>query len=393
METSRETSEPFDLFSSSDHDGVMATDITADPFASGQDHMDSIDMALDHMFPTFESLAPYHDSDSDFFHLFDSATDLSLAAPTIVPTIDQTSQQSFPPTDIASYPPTSSKTHPSMAIPTYINPAVPIQPGPKPPMRSNSRPLILPRNGRTATSQFGVDTSGPGSPAVDAFSFGITPLQQAHGPVQSLKGSGRRTSWPPFDSMLEDFIASPNSEPTPTSHQDLPPSKPTKSRDRNIAMASRKGSGSGSSLTEFNWSKTSHNMIEKRYRLKLNDKFMELKNVVPSIRDVIATDDEDDRAHPKIKKSAPVKMNKGTILIKAVEYIKELEREMCDLKRDKRDLERELDVYRFVDTKSPKQDFEWGGVAPKTEDDKFVVASNGMISPLSCTSEMSPAPA
>lgn len=70
--------------------------------------------------------------------------------------------------------------------------------------------------------------------------------------------------------------------------------------------------------------KTSHNVIEKRYRNNLNDKIVELRNSVPSLRAKGApkgakgTEDLDGLtpAH---------KLNKATVMAKATEYIKHLE--------------------------------------------------------------------
>lgn len=70
--------------------------------------------------------------------------------------------------------------------------------------------------------------------------------------------------------------------------------------------------------------KTSHNVIEKRYRNNLNDKIVELRNSVPSLRakgvakGAKGTEDLDGLtpAH---------KLNKATVMAKATEYIKHLE--------------------------------------------------------------------
>lgn len=101
--------------------------------------------------------------------------------------------------------------------------------------------------------------------------------------------------------------------------------------------------GSQSSRRERARPKSAHNVIEQRYRNKINDKFTALQNSVPTLR-VIARkksksrsdDDEDDDEYyylPPLEREEDLegleparKLNKGTILAKSVEYIKFLER-------------------------------------------------------------------
>lgn len=91
--------------------------------------------------------------------------------------------------------------------------------------------------------------------------------------------------------------------------------------------------------------KSAHNVIEQRYRNKINDKFTALQNLVPTLR-VIAfrktkhrdgereddDSDEDDYLPTSdhgenLEGLEPArKLNKGTILAKSIEYIKFLER-------------------------------------------------------------------
>lgn len=74
--------------------------------------------------------------------------------------------------------------------------------------------------------------------------------------------------------------------------------------------------------------KTAHNMIEKRYRTNLNDKIAALRDSVPSLRVMAGTsklgedDDEED-----LEGLTPAhKLNKATVLAKATEYIRHLEK-------------------------------------------------------------------
>ncbi|KAK4888230.1 Clr6 histone deacetylase associated PHD protein-2 Cph2 [Elasticomyces elasticus] len=71
--------------------------------------------------------------------------------------------------------------------------------------------------------------------------------------------------------------------------------------------------------------KTSHNVIEKRYRNNLNDKIVELRNAVPALRAMGKANsggDEED-----LEGLTPAhKLNKATVMGKATEYIRHLEK-------------------------------------------------------------------
>ncbi|KAK3715996.1 Clr6 histone deacetylase associated PHD protein-2 Cph2 [Vermiconidia calcicola] len=71
--------------------------------------------------------------------------------------------------------------------------------------------------------------------------------------------------------------------------------------------------------------KTSHNVIEKRYRNNLNDKIVELRNSVPSLRAQGKPNGSDDTEN--LEGLTPAhKLNKATVMAKATEYIKHLEK-------------------------------------------------------------------
>ncbi|KAL8827054.1 MAG: hypothetical protein Q9191_003420 [Dirinaria sp. TL-2023a] len=81
--------------------------------------------------------------------------------------------------------------------------------------------------------------------------------------------------------------------------------------------------------------KRSHNIVERRYRTNINDKIAALRDSVPSLRDA-----KDSRPRSIHSDSQPIqKLNKGTVLSTAVEYIRNLE-------KDNRRLELEISHLR-----------------------------------------------
>lgn len=111
--------------------------------------------------------------------------------------------------------------------------------------------------------------------------------------------------------------------------------------------------------------KSSHNVIEQRYRNKINDRFTTLQNSVPTLRivtrrssnrdtdgDIEAEEEEDDHEYSNSLGYTPEnledidlegleparKLSKGTILAKSVEYIKFLETKNNRLKMQQEEL-------------------------------------------------------
>lgn len=107
--------------------------------------------------------------------------------------------------------------------------------------------------------------------------------------------------------------------------------------------------------------KSAHNLIEQRYRNKINDRFTALQMLVPTLRVISRKsqknrtgsegsrdeeeEDEDDMCSPLIDPGEDLegleparKLNKGTILAKSIEYIKFLERKNERIKMEHREL-------------------------------------------------------
>ncbi|KAG8529052.1 uncharacterized protein KY384_005687 [Bacidia gigantensis] len=74
-----------------------------------------------------------------------------------------------------------------------------------------------------------------------------------------------------------------------------------------------------------------HNIVEHRYREKLNREISQLRNHVPALRDAQSS-----------KGDSPAKIGKSTVLVKAGEYIEKLEEENEKLKKRNENLERHL---------------------------------------------------
>lgn len=104
-------------------------------------------------------------------------------------------------------------------------------------------------------------------------------------------------------------------------------------------------------------SKNPHNLIEKRYRVNINEKILALRDAVPALRCVVQ---QQSGENPEAEEADTVpaeelgglmparKLNKATILSKATEYIGHLEKKNDLLAKENRDLERKLaDVQRW----------------------------------------------
>lgn len=98
--------------------------------------------------------------------------------------------------------------------------------------------------------------------------------------------------------------------------------------------------------------RTAHNAIEKRYRIRLNDKIAELRDSIPSLRAHPGPNHDglDDEFDPR-GESVPVnKVNKANVLEKATEYVKHLE--SCN-RRLEAELHRILSLSRLNDLGRP----------------------------------------
>lgn len=99
--------------------------------------------------------------------------------------------------------------------------------------------------------------------------------------------------------------------------------------------------------------KRPHNVIEKRYRANLNEKIAELRDSVPSLRITKKSKAKDASPDASDEENlegltASNKLNKASILTKAVEYIKHLEFRTKRLEEENRSLKERLDTLDKV---------------------------------------------
>lgn len=91
--------------------------------------------------------------------------------------------------------------------------------------------------------------------------------------------------------------------------------------------------------------KTAHNMIEKRYRTNLNDKISALRDSVPSLR-VMSKGSGNHSGEEDLQGLTPAhKLNKATVLSKATEYIKHLEKRNARLSEDNAAMKARLSAF------------------------------------------------
>ena len=97
-------------------------------------------------------------------------------------------------------------------------------------------------------------------------------------------------------------------------------SEDSRKRKASSATDGKVDGTTSASTSEIPISKRSHNAIEKRYRTNLNQKIAALRDAVPSLRKLGAmmADDGDGPISAQ-------KLNKATVLSKAIEYIRHLE--------------------------------------------------------------------
>ena len=119
--------------------------------------------------------------------------------------------------------------------------------------------------------------------------------------------------------------------------------KKRKSTSEDVEEGSAAKAGKGQPVK-----KTAHNMIEKRYRNNLNDKIAALRDSVPSLRvmsRVNGNGEEEDDPEDLEGLTPAHKLNKATVLSKATEYIRHLEKRNKRLQDEVVALKSRVDSY------------------------------------------------
>ena len=88
----------------------------------------------------------------------------------------------------------------------------------------------------------------------------------------------------------------------------------------------------------------SHNLVEKRYRANLNKKITELRDIIPCLRSDSAIHSE--KASAPAEPDPSQKLNKATVLNKAIEYIQELETRNRLLENNIRAMKQYIDTMK-----------------------------------------------
>ena len=166
-------------------------------------------------------------------------------------------------------------------------------------------------------------TAWPLSSNHDSYSINLSALSNDN--YQSLLPAGTVSSNPP---SLHYSPESTNQNRTSISSNSPAPPKKRGGRKRKAEIELERREQNGDSPEDGEeppLKKTDHNVIEKRYRNNLNDKIVELRNSVPSLRAMGKTNHGDDSED--LEGLTPAhKLNKATVMGKATEYIKHLEK-------------------------------------------------------------------
>uniref|UniRef100_A0A060T433 ARAD1C01452p n=1 Tax=Blastobotrys adeninivorans TaxID=409370 RepID=A0A060T433_BLAAD len=137
------------------------------------------------------------------------------------------------------------------------------------------------------------------------------------------------TSSSPMSSVKKEIVSPPSATVSATASSGRP------RLNRNSSTVS---TASASKISKPKKEKTSHNMIEKRYRTNINEKILALRDCVPSLRCVVSGSQQQEVDLEGLTPAS--KLNKATVLTKATEYILHLQNRNEQLTKELEDLKR-----------------------------------------------------
>ncbi|KAF9871942.1 helix-loop-helix DNA-binding domain-containing protein [Colletotrichum karsti] len=199
-------------------------------------------------------------------------------------------------------------------------------------------------------------TANPADLMSDSVAFGREGINDTQPLFQSLDTPAPR----PQNQIKTERLSRP--APRPEQQQPKPqPQQRTSPRNNDLKRKSSASSASSRSAspepparrTKHEPSKNPHNMIEKRYRVNINEKIIALRDAVPSLRCVVqqtenpqAPAETDEAPFDVVEELGGLmparKLNKATILSKATEYITHLEKKNGQLWKENQELEKRL---------------------------------------------------
>ncbi|KAI1827261.1 helix-loop-helix DNA-binding domain-containing protein [Xylaria intraflava] len=149
-------------------------------------------------------------------------------------------------------------------------------------------------------------------------------------------------------SVAEFRFEMPHSRANPT--RNSPERKGSATATRPPAPANSSNMGERTREKPKNGERTAHNDIERKYRTNLKDKISELRDAIPSLRAI--PEDDDANAPAGSSRTAP-KVSKGTVLTKATEYIRQLERRNRSASHKNEELSRRLQAFEQLVSAAP----------------------------------------
>jgi len=178
-------------------------------------------------------------------------------------------------------------------------------------------------------SPFSDNVGGGGMDSVVWSANTLLPTTEVHSPqhgtaiIPSLPAN--TVSSPASESKSPHSTTTPSAPSASPSHHEFksnPKKRKVSMDDDDDDLPDKAGIGKGGK-------KTAHNMIEKRYRNNLNDKIAALRDAVPSLRVMCrnASEGDEDDAEDLEGLAPAHKLNKATVLSKATEYIRHLEKQ------------------------------------------------------------------